>query len=214
MFLLCYTRMEIKGLYDTRLAKSVHFAISENGEKYLALNNNSGVLYGKATENEDGSLNAKCLDKPVIVKNGEAGYRVLCLRLDENGNPDNEMAGKAAEYTTKDFISFSEMKPIEMSEYEHAANVARYNVRFAAVAHIEGAILSNVIEIPENVYDRLLKKLGGRISISTKVENDVKVKNQGDIDKIKCTVTYSDGTTDIKKVNWDSTAVDYKKPGS
>lgn len=214
MFLLCYTRMEIKGLYDVRLAKSVHFAISEDGRRFLALNNNSGILYGKASENADGSLNAKCLDKPVIVKNGDKGYRVLCLRCDENGNTDSEMQGRAAEFTTKDFISFSEMNPIEMSEYEHAANVARYNVRFGAVAHIEGALLGNVIEIPENIYERLMKKLGGRVSTEVKVDKDVKIENRDDIDRIKCQVIYSDGTCDVKKVKWDTTGVEYDKAGS
>ena len=103
------------------------------------------------------------------------------------------MQGRAAEFTTKDFISFSEMNPIEMSEYEHAANVARYNVRFGAVAHIEGALLGNVIEIPENIYERLMKKLGGRVSTEVKVDKDVKIENRDENRKVKQSIKENGG---------------------
>ena len=56
-YLLSYTRLPVDSvIYDPRLAYSMHLAISEDGENYQALNHNSGVLFVKATENEDGSL--------------------------------------------------------------------------------------------------------------------------------------------------------------
>ena len=61
-YLLNYTRQPIdEKLYDPRLAYSMHLALGEDGLTYEALNHNSGVLFVKATENGDGSLNPKSL---------------------------------------------------------------------------------------------------------------------------------------------------------
>lgn len=66
-YLLNYTRKPVSSiLYDARLAYSMHLAISDDGEKFQALNHNSGVLFVKATENEDGSLNPKSIKNPFI----------------------------------------------------------------------------------------------------------------------------------------------------
>ena len=68
-YLLSYTRLPVDSvIYDPRLAYSMHLAISEDGENYQALNHNSGVLFVKATENEDGSLTPWSLKNPVILE--------------------------------------------------------------------------------------------------------------------------------------------------
>ena len=47
-YLLNYTRKPVSSiLYDARLAYSMHLAISDDGEKFQALNHNSGVLFVK-----------------------------------------------------------------------------------------------------------------------------------------------------------------------
>ncbi len=61
-YLLSYTRQPIDSVhYDPRLACSMHLALSRDGADYDALNHNSGVLFAKATQQEDGSLNPKSL---------------------------------------------------------------------------------------------------------------------------------------------------------
>ena len=68
-YLLNYTRLPINSeLYDPKLAYSMHLAISEDGKEYKALNHNSGVLFLKATENENGSLNPKSLKNPFLFQ--------------------------------------------------------------------------------------------------------------------------------------------------
>ena len=44
----------------------MHLAVSKDGKNYEALNHNSGVLFAKATSNEDGTLNPKSLKNPYI----------------------------------------------------------------------------------------------------------------------------------------------------
>ena len=77
-YLLSYTRLPVDSvIYDPRLAYSMHLAISEDGENYQALNHNSGVLFVKATENEDGSLTPWSLKNPVILELKDGGFGVV-----------------------------------------------------------------------------------------------------------------------------------------
>lgn len=71
-FLLSYTRKEIDSVfYDARIAFSLHLAVSKDGKNFVALNHNSGVLFAKASENDDGSLNPKTLGFPIIVSKND-----------------------------------------------------------------------------------------------------------------------------------------------
>lgn len=81
-YLLNYTRKPINEfLYDPKLAYSMHLALSEDGKEYQALNHNSGVLFAKATENEDGSLNAKSLKNPWLFPIGKERFGVAAVRF-------------------------------------------------------------------------------------------------------------------------------------
>ena len=106
-YLLNYSRYPVSSkLYDPRLAYSMHLAISEDGKNFEALNHNSGVLFGLATENEDGSLNPKCLKSTCLFPLKEGGYGVVCIRTAAEGEPDEQSIGKVLFYTTKDLVLY------------------------------------------------------------------------------------------------------------
>ena len=122
--LLGYTRKPIDNVYyDARLAYSLHLAVEKDSEAkgaFTALNHNSGILFAKATENADGSLNPKTIKEPVIFsldKAGvETGYKKTCgfifgvaaLRFGGDGEEDSESAGKAFLFRTKDFLEYTD----------------------------------------------------------------------------------------------------------
>ena len=88
-FLTCYTRKPDKALYyDPKLAYSMHLAISEDASKWTPLNHNSGVLFARATENEDGSLHAKSLKHPFIFQAKDNRYGVVAVRTEGAGEKD------------------------------------------------------------------------------------------------------------------------------
>ena len=106
-YLLNYSRYPVSSkLYDPRLAYSMHLALSEDGKTFEALNHNSGVLFGLATENEDGSLNPKCLKSTCLFALKEGGYGVVCIRTAAEGEPDEQSIGKVLFYTTKDLVVY------------------------------------------------------------------------------------------------------------
>lgn len=141
-FLLSYTRKEIDSVfYDARLAFSLHLAVSKDGKNFVALNHNSGVLFAKASENDDGSLNPKTLGFPIIlskndlqelgivsfddgksVSNNEIdkSYAVAAILLGPDGQvfQENNNEKDAVLFFTDDFVHYSESQKIRFEDYE------------------------------------------------------------------------------------------------
>ena len=140
-FLLSYTRKEIDNVfYDARLAFSLHLAVSKDGKNFVALNHNSGVLFAKASENDDGSLNPKTLGFPIILSKNDLqelgivsfddgksvsynkidkSYAVAAILLGPDGQVFQEKNEKdAVLFFTDDFVHYSESQKIRFEDYE------------------------------------------------------------------------------------------------
>ena len=141
-FLLSYTRKEIDSVfYDARIAFSLHLAVSKDGKNFVALNHNSGVLFAKASENDDGSLNPKTLGFPIIVSKNDLqelgivsfddgksvsyneidkSYAVAAILLGPDGQDFQEKNNEkdAVLFFTDDFVHYSESQKIRFEDYE------------------------------------------------------------------------------------------------
>ena len=264
-YLLGYTRKPIDNVYyDARLAYSLHLAVGLNsgdGTVFTALNHNSGVLFAKATENTDGSLNPKTIKEPVIFKlnaneakkiyseansnsrnknsggnSGSYNFGVTALRFGGDGEEDLESSGKAFLFCTNDFLDYTDAKEITIEEYNRIKNENQTPASEleAAGKGIEGAVPQNIIPIPEEVYDRLVKKLGERVNcgielitsgegepaefgIAAAPENaetaPIAISCPEELADIKALAHYNDGTAAIKKIDWDLSSVDFSKKG-
>ncbi|MBE5929014.1 MAG: glycosyl hydrolase [Lachnospiraceae bacterium] len=81
------------------------------------------------------------------------------------------------------------------------------------VTDIEGAIVSGTIMIEDAVADRLYKKLTAPKHVDTIIDKEIDVTCEDDIKNIRATAVYSDGTTAVKRIDWDMPEIDYTKPG-
>ena len=81
-------------------------------------------------------------------------------------------------------------------------------------AGIEGIIHRNVISISQKVAHRLVCRLTVPTNIKIEVPESVAVASKEELDNVKATALYSDDTTDIKRINWDTTVVDWSKQGT
>lgn len=120
--LLCYTRIPMDEMvYSSKLAYSMHLAISGDDNTYNPLNNNLGILYTKATSNPDGTLNAKSLKQPYLITLSEGGYAVLAIRTLPAGEDDEESKGCIIVFTSKDLIQYEEVGLLRVSvdDYVH-----------------------------------------------------------------------------------------------
>lgn len=131
MKLLCYTREPKEDeIYSRKLAYSMHLALMKDGGRVVPLNHNSGILYAKATQNRDGTLNAKSLRNPWLFAMKDGGYGVTAQRVEADGGEDASAAGKLLFFTTRDLIHYQEHPLIEMgTEGSIGDAVCRYEQR-------------------------------------------------------------------------------------
>lgn len=112
-----YTRLicEEKG-YEAKLAYSMHLAIEKEKGVFAAFNHNSGVLFAKATENPDGSLNAKSLKHPWLFKRKDGGFGVIAVRTQAEGQDDEESRGSVLVWESENLVFYREMGLLKLGE--------------------------------------------------------------------------------------------------
>ncbi|MCQ2519895.1 MAG: family 43 glycosylhydrolase [Lachnospiraceae bacterium] len=210
--LLLYTREPIDNVYyDPRLAYSIHIAVSKDAKDYIALNHNSGILFAKATENSDGSLNPKCLKNPrVTLVNSK--YVIRAVRTDGEGGPDAESLNKVIVYSTDDFITYDEIGFEDIS--------ADFDIPFDSellkgtnITDIQGIIPQCIIDISDDIYTRLILKFTTAHSIRSYAQETITASCAADLIKEQATVEYSDKTTSSKPVDWDLSPINWEVPG-
>ncbi|MCR5500001.1 MAG: family 43 glycosylhydrolase [Acetatifactor sp.] len=117
MRIASYTRQPLEdAVYAKRLAYSCHFALQDEVGAFYALNHNSGVLFVKATENQDGSLNPKSMKNPWLFSRKEGGYGVFAVRTLANGETDTEDLGTAVLWTSKDLVRYEEKGLVKLAD--------------------------------------------------------------------------------------------------
>lgn len=255
-FVLCYTRLPQEDIiYAEKLAYSMHLAYSEDGKYFKDLNHNSGVLFAKATDNEDGTLNAKSLKNPYIFYMADGTFGVVAVRIECNGKVDEQSKGKVLLFTSEDLLQYEEVGLIDLKADTYIKDVTcRYNQEKKAYvitwcdendnyyknlmtdvtnltgseapekteafviepvyAGIEGIVHRNVISVSKEVAHRLTCKLSVPENVKIEVPERVYAASEQDLKGVKATAVYSDGTTDIKPVDWDAASVEWSKPGT
>jgi len=217
-YLLSYTREPINNvLYDPRLAFSMHLALSEDGKTFTALNHNSGILFGKATENEDGSLNPKCIDKPVIFADGEK-YGVIAEQTGAEG--ESEEVTTMLVYSTSDFVDYTCVNSFTKDSDTHKqflGKIASQGFTLTVpetVPDIQGIICTNMIMISDSTADYLSQKFITPHNTAIVVPDSITVSSADELNAYTFTAEYSDGTTSKKRVDWDLSSVDFATPGT
>lgn len=256
-WILCYTRQPLEDiLYAPRLAYSMHLAYSEDGEHFSALNHNSGVLFAKATENADRTMNPKSLKKPYLFRLSDGSYGIVAVRVEADGEPDAESRGAVLLFTTKDFLQYREVGLLLLTADQFVETVQccyledqkRYRVLWQdaqgwhsketedlyglnmavpstaasapAEEHvapfntgIEGIVPGNAMPVSAEVAETVRLRLSTPENIRILVPEKVTASDEAALANTKVTAFYSDGTTAQKKVDWDTSAVDWSTSG-
>lgn len=122
---LCYTRIPQEDrIYAPRLAFSMHLAYREDGKPFQALNHNSGVLFAKATQNENGTLRAKSLKNPYLFRMADGTFGVVAVRTEADGQQDEESRGAVLFFTSEDLLQYQEIGLIDLQSDAHVSDVA------------------------------------------------------------------------------------------
>lgn len=205
MYLLSYTRKPIDNvLYDERLAYSCHFAYSDDGKVFYPLNHNSGVLFAKAVENEDGSLDPRTLKKPVISENEFGRFLVSC----ELCGPEGEDLGKVITYATDDFLEY-ETVGTESMDIMCEPDFDDYDL-----SHIEGCVPASVVRVSDVIGDKLKNKLLPITNTDLETPITIKASSPEELNNYRVLARYSDKSTALKNIEWNLHNVDWNKKGA
>lgn len=241
--LLCYTRKPLEdAIYSEKLAYSMHLAISEDGEHYIPLNHNSGILYAKAVSRAEGTLHAKSLKNPRLYRREDGSFGVIAERIETDGSEDTELLGKWLVFRSDDLIHYQELGAVNAEEPDNgltAAGVLReagsqsakqdgtagarqerllaggftQEELTAIEGQLEGAVPGNVLRISEEQARRLKCRFLTPVNVANEVPESVKARSREELGSVHATARYSDGSSLTKRVDWYADKVDWNMPG-
>lgn len=79
---------------------------------------------------------------------------------------------------------------------------------------IEGAVTGNVISIPVDIANNLIARFSLVYNTAITLPENIEVSSAEELANIKATAVYSDGTTALKSVDWNTKSVDFSTPGT
>lgn len=257
----CYTRIpQEEDVYSAKLAYSMHLALRAADDTFTPLNHNSGILYAKAVEGEDGVLKAKSLKNPWLFEMGNRAFGVIAQRIEPDGSEDISSRGKILLFTSEDLLRYQEQQLIDVgSENAIEDAICHYDSKRQAYelkwreengvcfeAWIsdfsegikpeqkkqleefytdkedslqkdmkeEGVVYRNSIPISDVLAEKLRSKLLTPENIANEVLQRAELDSEEQLKGLKATARYSDGTSIMKRVDWDSSMIDWNQEGT
>lgn len=122
MEIMVYTRDPEKD-YTESLSNSIHLACKKGEEKFQPLNRNYGILFAKATINEDNVIKEKGLKNPYLFQGAEGSFGILAVRVSGRGEADPESRGHVLFWQSDDLTAFGEEQLLELHKEEYVEEV-------------------------------------------------------------------------------------------
>ncbi|MBQ2952356.1 MAG: GNAT family N-acetyltransferase [Clostridia bacterium] len=215
--LLIYTREPLdESIYAPKLADSVHFALIEDGE-CMPLLHNSGVVYARAVPGEMGVLHPYSLRRPWLIRLGghPRPWAILAERIECDGTPDAASEDHVLLFISDDLIHWVEQPLLHISDplAQEYLDKRRQQPDLPGLDLPEGCIPGNVVPLSEAAARRLRTRFLTPVNVSNDVPAEVEAASPADLADVRATARYSDGSSVVKRVDWDTRAIDWTKPG-
>ncbi len=173
--LLIYTREAIPDHYCDELAASIHFAYSDDGLNYRALNQNYGILFAQATIDSNDVIQPKSLKKPYIFRTKEGDFGIAAIRINADGSKDAESKGQILLWTSKDLITFAEQRTVTLKDGVYVEKVVcEYDGE-------NGHYQINWRDEGGNCYKNILTSLSDTVTTACKVSTKCSCSCNGDL---------------------------------
>lgn len=207
--------------YSVFLGESVHFALSlDGGMSYQPLNMEYGVLFPKCRYNEQNGIISAGVRDIELARVGKSyiisGKEIIRHQV-KNGifmaSFESEETGLFIRWVTEDFLHFSQPERVDtrLPESSCADEVGIELESDCLDIRSEDGVSISVS--PETAEMLLFEDMEIKCR-SVSVPKNIVAKCQGCVDRIAAKVYYTDGSQHIKRVKWDTSAIDFSKPGS
>ena len=103
---------------------------------------------------------------------------------------------------TADLVTVGDISAADSIEFDTAA------------PDIPGILPRNTLELTEDEADYIYKKLTVPENIKIELPEKIEVSSREELQSIRATAHYSDGTSSQKRLDWYDDAVDYSRPGT
>ncbi len=188
-----YTRSVDPDCYPAGLANSIHLACTKDGGERQPLNRDYGILFARGVIAPDNTIVPYGVKNPGIFAMEDGRIGITGERVYENGEPVDDR--QVLLWTTRDLIRFEEEQLADRAEIEalHPADALPVEVEIA-----ERAIL----------YWNPIRYT------SYAIPEPVRVKDERELDAIRATLFYSDGSERSAGIRWDRETISFDRPGT
>ncbi len=213
MRLLYYTRLPMgEDIYAPKLADSLHLALITEENICVALSHNQGLAFAKAVQTEIGDYHAYSMAAPRIVADEDC-WHILAKRIEIDGTEDAASAGHLLHLTTTDFIYYEQEPLLSMTNALARQWSPAQMQDSQGLTLPEGCVPYGFIDIPDSVAQGLKNRFLTPVNIGNNVPEQITASSHAQLQNIRATAYYSDGSMVEKPVDWYTDGVDWSKPG-
>ena len=180
-----YTRDADPETYPAGLARSVHFAYSDENGKVKPLNKNYGILFTKGEISPENTIVPMGIQNPVIFDMGDGVIGICAEVVYENGDPVPAYTDQYVLWKTKDLIHFEEAGLLPKTS-------------------LSGYDLSDTLEISGNISDKAIRYWTPISCTDVEIPGNMKSVYDEDPEHTYVRVHYSDGSSASRRIVWDS----------
>lgn len=120
--ILVYTRNPGED-YTHSLSNSIHFAYYDIEDAcFKPLNRNYGILFAKATIDEQNVICEKGLIKPYLFRSPSGSFGIIAVRVAKEGKDDLESKGHILLWTSEDLINFNYIGLLNLQKDSYVDN--------------------------------------------------------------------------------------------
>ena len=195
VILRVYTREVDKECYPAGLANSVHFSYKVEGEEEKPLHKNYGILFVEGVITSEDTIAPRGVKNPMLFTLKDGTYGVCAEVIWENGMTDENCSGKVFWWSTKDFVSYKKEG-------------------FMSLTEVASSNPATSIELSYEVLEKAIQYWTPIVNTGVELASEVNVTDSKQLNDIKATCVYSDGSKHEKNVLWDSSTIDFNKPGT
>jgi GH43 family beta-xylosidase len=187
-------------------------AVAMDGGVYQPLHQNYGILFAKAEISRENTIVEKGIWHPRIFDRGNGTWEIMAMRCGQNGSENPESNGKVCLWRTHDLQHFEELGLVDAPwEYKEAGTVKS---DCSCMKYLpDGAICGNEIEISRELGIRLLHFWNPPTATGVRVPERVIVHDRTEAEDIRAEVSFSDGTAELQRVDWQLDGVDFSREG-